>query len=121
MHRAFVTLALFPTIFHLAADARPFIEEPLGDETSDYRASPAEAVTTNETATTAQAQRRRGGGRFGGRIEGMYKAQITPHWFAHNSRFWYRNDLRGGDKEFILVDAEQGKRQEAFDHRYWIG
>jgi dipeptidyl aminopeptidase/acylaminoacyl peptidase len=117
MHRTFVTLALFPTIFHLAAVAWPNIEEPWADETSDYRASPAEAVTTNETTTAEQAQRRRGAGRFGGRIEGMYKAQITPHWFAHNSRFWYRNDLRGGAKEFILVDAEQGKRQEAFDHQ----
>src|SRR5205085_10282371 len=30
--------------------------------------------------------------------------------------FWYRNDLPGGTKEFILVDAEAGNRREAFDH-----
>lgn len=46
----------------------------------------------------------------------VYKERITPHWFADNSRFWYRNDLRGGAKEFILVDAERGRRQPAFDH-----
>ena len=46
----------------------------------------------------------------------VYRDRITPHWFHGNSRFWYRNDLRAGTKEFILVDAEQGKRQPAFDH-----
>src|SRR5262245_33459411 len=25
----------------------------------------------------------------------VYKSQITPHWFQNNTRFWYRNDLRG--------------------------
>ncbi len=47
---------------------------------------------------------------------GVYKAAITPHWFANDSRFWYRNDLAGGAKEFVLVDAEGGTRQMAFDH-----
>jgi dipeptidyl aminopeptidase/acylaminoacyl peptidase len=47
----------------------------------------------------------------------VYRAQITPHWFADNTRFWYRNDLRGGTKEFILVDAVNGKRGPAFDHK----
>src|SRR5262249_47626853 len=46
----------------------------------------------------------------------VYKDRITPHWFHANTRFWYRNDLRGGTKEFVVVDAEQGKRQPAFDH-----
>jgi dipeptidyl aminopeptidase/acylaminoacyl peptidase len=46
----------------------------------------------------------------------VYKAQITPHWFHDNTRFWYRNDLRGGTREFILVDAERGTRAVAFDH-----
>src|SRR6266851_8109193 len=52
-----------------------------------------------------------------GPVAGVYKAQITPHWFQNNTRFWYRNDLRGGAKEFILVEAEQGQRKEAFDHK----
>jgi hypothetical protein len=44
------------------------------------------------------------------------KAQITPHWFAEDTKFWYRNDLKGGAREFILVDADAGKRGPAFDH-----
>jgi len=41
----------------------------------------------------------------------------VPHWFAENSRFWYRNDLRDGTKEFIVVDAERGTKEFAFDHQ----
>jgi dipeptidyl aminopeptidase/acylaminoacyl peptidase len=47
----------------------------------------------------------------------VYKDRITAHWFANNARFWYRNDLAGGAREFILVDAEAGVRQAAFDHQ----
>ncbi len=46
----------------------------------------------------------------------VLKAQVTPNWFAQNTRFWYRNLLRAGASEFILVDAEKGTRQPAFDH-----
>ncbi|HZW31580.1 MAG TPA: DUF885 family protein, partial [Isosphaeraceae bacterium] len=46
----------------------------------------------------------------------VFKARIAPHWFHHDSRFWYRNDLPGGAKEFILVDADRGTRAPAFDH-----
>ncbi|MBP7049436.1 MAG: prolyl oligopeptidase family serine peptidase [Phycisphaerae bacterium] len=57
-------------------------------------------------------------GRFGPprRVEGYYKGRISPRWFNENKCFWYRNDLTGNAKEFILVDAEQGTRQRAFDH-----
>jgi dipeptidyl aminopeptidase/acylaminoacyl peptidase len=47
----------------------------------------------------------------------VYKDRIVPHWFANNTRFWYRNDLREGAREFILVDVERGSRQPAFDHK----
>jgi dipeptidyl aminopeptidase/acylaminoacyl peptidase/uncharacterized protein (DUF885 family) len=47
----------------------------------------------------------------------VFKMRIAPHWFDANSRFWYRNDLPGGAKEFILVDAERGTRAPAFDHQ----
>src|SRR4051794_9453181 len=47
---------------------------------------------------------------------GVYKSRIAPHWFDDSTRFWYRNDLRGGRREFIVVDAEQGSRRQAFDH-----
>ncbi|MHC4559253.1 MAG: S9 family peptidase [Planctomycetota bacterium] len=51
------------------------------------------------------------------RVQGYYKARITPHWFNDNTCFWYRNDLKGDTREFILVDAEQGTRRRAFDHK----
>ncbi len=50
-------------------------------------------------------------------MTGVYKARITPNWFDNDSHLWYRNDLKGGDREFILVDAERGIRQAAFDHQ----
>jgi hypothetical protein len=46
----------------------------------------------------------------------VYRDKVEAHWFADNRRFWYRNDLRGGAREFIVVDAERGTRQPAFDH-----
>lgn len=46
----------------------------------------------------------------------VFKARVKPHWLAGNSRFWYRNDLPGGSRQFVLVDAVEGKRQPAFDH-----
>jgi hypothetical protein len=49
--------------------------------------------------------------------ERVFKARISPHWFAKGSRFWYRNDLPAGAREFILVDAEHGARKAAFDHQ----
>ena len=33
------------------------------------------------------------------------KTRLTPHWFSENDRFWYRNDLAGGKREFVVVDA----------------
>src|SRR5438045_268207 len=58
----------------------------------------------------------RGGGRGGRGAGRVYKAQITPHWFDNGARFWYRNDLAGGERQFVLVDAEAGTRRPAFDH-----
>lgn len=46
----------------------------------------------------------------------VFKDRIATHWFRNGTRFWYRNDLHHGGKEFILVDAERGTRQPAFDH-----
>ena len=47
---------------------------------------------------------------------GVYKARLAPHWLADHTQFWYRNDLRGGAKEFVFVDADRGVRRPAFDH-----
>ncbi len=46
----------------------------------------------------------------------VFKAQIALNWFANSTRFWYRNELRGGASEFIVVDCERGARGPAFDH-----
>jgi dipeptidyl aminopeptidase/acylaminoacyl peptidase len=64
---------------------------------------------------TPQPQPQRSG-RFGPRDGRVLKSQITPHWFDGDNRFWYRNDLAGGAREFVLVDAEKGTRAPAFDH-----
>src|SRR6185437_5049027 len=34
----------------------------------------------------------------------VFKMRIAPHWLDGNDRFWYRNDLPGRAKEFVLVD-----------------
>ena len=47
----------------------------------------------------------------------VFKMRIAPHWFDENNRFWYRNDLPAGAKEFILVDAKDGTAALAFDHQ----
>ncbi len=51
----------------------------------------------------------------------VFRDRIAPHWFAEGSRFWYRNDLRDGAKEFVLVEVERGARSVAFDHMKLAG
>ena len=46
----------------------------------------------------------------------VFKERITPRWLAGDSRFWYRNDLAGGTKAFVLVDADKVAQGPAFDH-----
>src|SRR5690349_14081712 len=77
-------------------------------------AATGQSVSTNRNERTEPQQRR---GRFGEPERGVYKARINPHWFQNNTRFWYRNDLQNGSKQFVLVDAENGTRQPAFDHQ----
>jgi dipeptidyl aminopeptidase/acylaminoacyl peptidase len=40
---------------------------------------------------------------------------VTPHWIAKTSRFWYRETLAKGS-QFILVDPEKNTSGPAFDH-----
>jgi len=91
--------------------------------------APVEAVQKSETRPAAapktekyvpspqelQAAYQRPGPRAPGPT-GVYKDKITPHWLPDNKSFWYRNDLRGGYRQFVLVDVEHGARQPAFDH-----
>lgn len=75
-------------------------------------------VTILAVLIFAGAQQAFGQNRFGPprRVEGYDKGRITPHWFAGDRCFWYRNDLSDGTKEFVLVDAEEQTRRLAFDH-----
>jgi dipeptidyl aminopeptidase/acylaminoacyl peptidase len=75
-------------------------------------ATAASALATFCVAEQPQApQFRRGGGE-----PGVYKARLEPHWFDDSEKFWYRNELAGDEREFILVDAAAGERRLAFDH-----
>ena len=44
----------------------------------------------------------------------VFKTKIDPSWFANNTRFWYRNNLSGGAREFIIIDAAKGTRPVAW-------
>ena len=66
------------------------------------------ALSAARAEEPSALQQPKGGGR-------VSKMTLTPNWVGE-SRFWYRNDLDGGKKEFILVDAEKGTRGPAFDH-----
>jgi dipeptidyl-peptidase 4 len=49
----------------------------------------------------------------------VFRDRVEPNWFADASgttnEFWYRLDLAQTNREFILVNADQGTRQPAFD------
>ncbi len=47
----------------------------------------------------------------------VYKTSVRPHWSADQTRFWYRNDLPGDAREFVVVEPEQAVRRPAFDHQ----
>src|SRR6185437_9708254 len=46
----------------------------------------------------------------------VFRARVTPHWSDGGKRIWYRNDLPGKAREWILVDTATGERGPAFDH-----
>jgi dipeptidyl-peptidase-4 len=55
---------------------------------------------------------------FAATVKGkVQRASVKPHWFQNNTRFWYKNDLGGAAKEFIVVDVQRGQKQAAFDHQ----
>jgi dipeptidyl aminopeptidase/acylaminoacyl peptidase len=45
----------------------------------------------------------------------VYRERVDPHWFANGNKFWYRVTTGPEQHEFVLVDAEKGTRQAAFD------
>jgi dipeptidyl-peptidase 4 len=52
----------------------------------------------------------------------VFKKRISPQWFKgdegakESAGFWYRNDLAGGKRQYVIVDAVKGTRRIAFDH-----
>jgi dipeptidyl aminopeptidase/acylaminoacyl peptidase len=40
----------------------------------------------------------------------VFKLSVRPHWDPAGNRFWYRNDLAEGRREFVVVDAVAGRR-----------
>ena len=46
----------------------------------------------------------------------VFKQRVRARWLGDNVRFWYRNDLGEGVREFVFVNAETGVRRAAFDH-----
>ncbi|HEY2952737.1 MAG TPA: DPP IV N-terminal domain-containing protein, partial [Verrucomicrobiae bacterium] len=46
----------------------------------------------------------------------VFRDRVQPHWLEGGTQFWYQVKTGVDTHEFILVDAEQGARQPAFDH-----
>ncbi len=46
----------------------------------------------------------------------VFRRWVTPHWFSNGDRFWYRSQTAADSFEFIVVDAQRGVREVAFDH-----
>jgi dienelactone hydrolase len=71
------------------------------------------SIVVGVAATSLQARDSVKKPRPGGRV---YVTSVTPHWLAGNTRFWYRNELKDRNREFIAVNAVKGVRARAFDH-----
>ena len=46
----------------------------------------------------------------------VFRQNVKPNWFDENRKFWYRVQIGSDVHEYVLVDAEQGKRSLVFDH-----
>ena len=76
-------------------------------------ASTAGQVGSSAVDGVWPSPQRRGRGRP---ERGVYKSRIEPHWFADDAHFWFRTDLAGRERQYVLVDADQGTSAPAFDH-----
>src|SRR4051794_34759980 len=71
----------------------------LGEQLSGDRCTAAEPEKYVPTPEQLRQGYQRAGQRGPSRGR-VYKDRVAPHWFADNKRFWYRNDLPGGAREF---------------------
>ncbi|MEZ6122547.1 MAG: prolyl oligopeptidase family serine peptidase [Planctomycetaceae bacterium] len=46
----------------------------------------------------------------------VLRDRVDVNWFDRGTRFWYSINVAEGGHEFVLVNAETGTRQSAFDH-----
>ncbi len=46
----------------------------------------------------------------------VFRSKVKPNWLPGKTRFWYRLQVDVQEYEFVLVDANLGKRTPAFDH-----
>lgn len=46
----------------------------------------------------------------------VFRREVKPQWDKGNQRFWYRIETAPKSFEFVIVDAEAGTREVAFDH-----
>ena len=90
-----------PGLYQLVHQTMAFDQRP------DWRYQPYRAPGTSQSEIRPS----------GGQAPRVYRARVRPHWFDDNRQFWYRNDLPNDRREFILVNAEKGLRQPAFDHQ----
>ncbi|TWT75714.1 Prolyl tripeptidyl peptidase precursor [Posidoniimonas polymericola] len=102
MNRVRLSLTIVVALVASALTVRPAASQPSG---------PTQQAWTAGWPAPQQRRGRRGG------EDGVYKAAIEPHWLGDSSQFWYRNDLRGGQIEYVLIDAAKNTRQPAFDHQ----
>jgi dienelactone hydrolase len=45
-----------------------------------------------------------------------FKLSLSPTWVG-DRHLWYRNDLKDGVREYVLVDAEKAAKRPMFDHQ----
>src|SRR5262245_59362892 len=72
------------------------------------------AIAAGPASPQDAPQRKKG---FGPGMSTIPGGQVTPHWMADDTKFWYRKTLKAGGKEFVLVNCETGKKEPAFDHQ----
>ncbi len=78
--------------------------------------SVALAFPANVSAQVTRADYERADALRNSRRGTVFKSEIHPNWFPRSNGLWYRNDLPGGKREYVLVDTVKGIRRPAFDH-----